>query len=111
ASRNGSVRTQLYFALEHGVSTPRIHHQQDEVCGLSADLKPHTAGFQSHHGGRTPRAAVVFASAASHGTAAITTANNKRSFEHRGINDYALGLVDQVLRNVFGNIHDFPQHR
>ena len=53
----------------------------------------------------------MFASAASHGAAAIAAADNKGSFEHGGINDYAFGLVDQVLRNVFGNIHDFPQHR
>jgi hypothetical protein len=49
----------------------------------------------------------MFAAAADHDATAIAAAYTERAFFHRGQNDHALGLVDEVLRNIVGNIQDF----
>src|SRR5258707_4127052 len=52
----------------------------------------------------------MFSAAAGHGATAVAGPKNERSFNDRGIDDDAKGFVNQVLRNVVGNIHDFLNH-
>ena len=48
--------------------------------------------------------------AACHRTATVAAADKKRSLEHRRKDDEAFGLINQVLRNVIGDVHDFFDH-
>src|SRR2546430_8552801 len=49
----------------------------------------------------------MFTGSADHRATAVTGAHDKCSLHDRRINYDAFGLVDQVLRNIIRNIHDF----
>jgi hypothetical protein len=70
-------------------------------------LEANAASFESHHGWGAPMTAVVFASAAGHGATSVTAANDEGSLENGRIDDDAFGFVDEVLRNVFRDVHNF----
>src|SRR5258708_38056867 len=52
----------------------------------------------------------MLSAAAGHGATSVAGPKNERSFNDRGIDHDAKGFVNQVLRNVVGNIHDFLNH-
>src|SRR6266404_2267912 len=107
AGGGGGVSAEFYFAGKNGVSATGIHDQQYEISSLAAKLKADAGAFQSHHGGSAPGPGEMFAGAAGHGATAVAAADHKSRLENRGINNDAFGLVDQVLRNVIRNIHNF----
>src|SRR5580704_18521471 len=65
------IGSEFYFAVEQRLSALRIHYKQDEVSGLTADLKSDADAFQRVQSGRSPLALVVFATAANHDAAPI----------------------------------------
>src|SRR3984893_19301007 len=83
-----------------------VHDQENEVGGLAADLESNAAALERHHRRRAPRAGVMLAGAAGHGSASVTAANHKSGLENRRVNHHAFRLVEQVLRNVVGNIEN-----
>src|SRR5262249_4116488 len=103
----GSVGAELDFAIENSASAPRVHHQQNKVCGLATDLEANAFAFEPHHGRRDPWALELLAGSANHDTAAAANTNNECTFNHGRINDDAFCLVDQVLRDIVGNVHNF----
>ena len=52
----------------------------------------------------------MFSAAAYHCAAAVASAKANREFKYRRKYDHAFRLVQQVLRNVIGDIQDFCQH-
>src|ERR1700675_3336300 len=110
AGCRGSVATNFYLARKNRIRAALVHHQQNEIRSLSADLEADAAGLQSHHGRRAPGPAEIIAAAAAHRAAAVARANNKGGLEHRREYDYAIGLVQEIFRNVVGNIHDLLGH-
>ncbi len=75
--RDRSVAAQLDLAGEDGVRAAVIHHQDDEVRRLSADLESDAGAFEGHHGRRAPRTAEMFAAAAGHHTASVARADDE----------------------------------
>src|SRR5262249_27609407 len=69
------------------------------------------AAFERHHARCAPRPGVVLAGAARHRASTVARTHNERRFHHGRINHDALRLVDQVLRNIVGNVHDLPDYR
>src|SRR5277367_3526139 len=110
ASRHRSISTKLYFAAQDAVGAAVIHHQQDEVRCLSADLKAHAATLEGHHRRRAPRTVEVLAPATGHRAAAITGADHERSLQHRRKHHDAVSFIQQVLRYVVWNIQNLVQH-
>src|SRR6202030_2569443 len=100
-------RAELHFALENGVGSAIVHDQKDEISGLAADLKSDAAAFQGHHRRSAPRAGEVLARAASHGATAIAATDNESGFQDGRVHDHAFGFVEQILRDVVGNIENF----
>src|SRR5580704_6167595 len=52
----------------------------------------------------------MLAAAANHHAAAVTAAEPNRSLYHGGQYDHTLGLVEQILGNVVGNVENLFQH-
>src|ERR1700733_11089050 len=75
------ICSELHFAAQDSIRTAVIHHEKDEVSRLPANLKAYAATLKGHHGGRAPGAVEIFASAARHRTAAITTTDHKRGLQ------------------------------
>src|SRR5580693_3183775 len=88
-----------------------VHHQQNEIGSLPADLESNAATLERHHRWRAPRTSVVLARTASHRAASVASADDKRSLQYRRVKDDAFGLVQQILRNIIGDIQNFLQHR
>jgi len=53
----------------------------------------------------------VFAGAAGHRTTTVASAKDKSGFENRRKNDDAFRFVEQVLREVIGNVENFVKNR
>jgi hypothetical protein len=70
------VCAELHFTAEDVFCAALIHHQQDEIRGLSAQLKPEAAPFERHHGWSAPPSVKVFALATRHHASAITPTNS-----------------------------------
>src|ERR1700736_1057328 len=70
--RRGGVRTELDLAGKNGIGAARVHHQDNEIGGLAAELKSKAAALEGDHGWRSPFAREVFAGAASHGAASVS---------------------------------------
>src|ERR1700730_92721 len=104
--RYASVSAELYLAVQHAVQSAIVHYQNYEVGRLSTDLEPYAATFQSHHRRRAPRSAELLASTAHHNAAAIAATYHERSLYHRGQHHYAARLIQNVLRDIIGNIQD-----
>ena len=60
--------------------------------------------------GRAPFTHEVLAGAAGHGAASVVAADAKSSFEHRGDNNDAFGLIQQVLGNIVRNAQNLIEH-
>src|SRR5579862_629784 len=103
----GSVATDFHFAAKDAAGGTFAHEEEHEVSGLATNLKTETAAFESHHAGSAPGAAHVFAGAASHDAAAVAGADNKGSLENGWEDDDTVCLVDDALRDVVGDIHNF----
>ena len=95
------------FAAEDRACAAVVHNQENKVCGLAAELKSKTGAFEGHHCRRAPGPAEVVAAAASHGATAVAPADSDRAFDDRRHYDHAYCLVEQVLRNIVGNIENF----
>jgi len=91
--------------------TASVHHQKHEVRRLPANLKSKAAAFERHHGWCAPRTGILLAGAASHRATPVAAADDEGSFQHRRINNHAFRFVEQVLRNVVGNVEDFLHYR
>src|SRR5947209_7318248 len=53
-SSGGGISAELDLALEDGINSLGIHHQQHEVRGLATELKTNIAAFQRYHRGCPP---------------------------------------------------------
>src|SRR5215472_9735913 len=104
------ICAELDLRAQDGIGATAVHDQEDEVGGLAADLQTDAGAFEGHHRGGAPWSVEMLAAAAGHGSAAVAAATNECSLQHRGIDDDAESLVDQVLGNVVRNIHDFLNH-
>ena len=71
-----------------------------QVAKISGDVKR----------GSTPSTLVMCAAPAHHHAAAIAAADPKGSFFHRGENNHALRLIEQVEQNVATNVQNFFQY-
>jgi hypothetical protein len=111
ACSGGGIDTELDLAVDNGLGAAAIHNEKHEVRGLATDLEAKAAALERHHGWSTPWTIKVFAGSASHRTAAIAGAKNESGFHDRGIDDNTVGFIDKVLRNIFGDVHDFLEHR
>ena len=112
AAANGAcgdrgITTELHFAAQNGVSAASIHDEEHEVRGFSADLKTNAAALKRHHGRRAPRTVEMLTGAARHHAASVAATDNKGGFQNGWENDDAFCFVDETLRNVVGNIHNF----
>src|SRR6516225_8417469 len=106
SGRRRGIPAKLYFAVQDGARAAWIHDQQNEVGGLSAELEADARALKRHHGRSAPGAGEVFARAADHGAAAVAAADDEFAFYDRGVNDDAFRFVDQVLRDIVGDVHD-----
>jgi hypothetical protein len=104
---SGSVAADLHFAGENAAGGALAHEEQNEVGGLATELDPEAAAFESHHAGSAPRTAHVWAAATRHDAATVARADDKCSLENRGKDDDAVSFVDDALRDVVGDVHDF----
>src|SRR5580704_3518485 len=102
----GGVGAKFHLAAQNRSSAAFVHDEKNEICSLTTDLESEAAAFEGHHGRSAPRAVEPLTGAAGHGPAAITAAKNKGTFKDGGIDDYAVGFIDKVLRNVVRDIHD-----
>src|SRR6266404_903910 len=93
--------------MENGFGAAWIHHQQHEVRRLATQLKAEAPSFEGHHGGSAPGSREMLTGATHHGTAPVAASENESSFEHGGEDDDALGLVQQILGDVVGDVHNF----
>src|SRR5262249_39096291 len=103
----GKFSAQFYFALEQRLRSSWIHHQQQEVSRLTAELKANVGSFQPIHCGRSPGTRECTTGATNHRTAAIAATDSERKLLHRGYNHDALSLIKQRLRNVVGGFENF----
>src|SRR5579859_3499125 len=74
------VGSELHLAGENCSSAARVHHQNDKVCGLPAELKSEAATFERDHSWRAPLARKVFAGTARHGAASVGAPDSKCGF-------------------------------
>src|SRR6516225_7757764 len=100
------IGAEFYFAAQDRACATLVHDKQHEVSSLSADLKPETAAFERHHRRRTPGTAKVVAGTAGHDAAAVACTHYKRRLENGRQDDHAIRFVDQILRNIIGDIHN-----
>src|SRR5438876_6851288 len=97
-----SVCADLDFALQDSFGAARVHHQDDEVSGLTAELEADASAFEAHHRGCAPGSGKVFAAAAGHGAFAVTSADNESSFKYRRNHNDALGFVERSVGMLSG---------
>ena len=100
------ISSELHLAAQDSICAAVIHHEKNKVSCFTADLKAYAATFKCHHGGCAPAAVEIFAPAARHRTPAITCTDHKRGFEDRWENDYTVGFIEEILRNIFWNIQN-----
>src|SRR5215472_5304620 len=108
---NRSVAAELDFAVKQAFGTAIVHDQNDEIGGFSSDLKTEAAAFECIHGGSAPGSVIILAGAANHDPASVTAAGDECSFQDRGHNHNTAGFVEDVLRNVVGNVENFLNDR
>src|SRR5271169_5676687 len=101
----GSIAAQLDFALENGLGAAVIHDQQDEISRLSADLESNATAFERHHCWGAPWSSKILARPANHRAAAVACADHERRLQNRREHDDALGLFNNLLRDVVWHIH------
>ncbi len=101
----GSVGADLGGVMQEFFRAPAIHHQQDEIGGLAANLEAYVGAAHRDHRRRAPGA--VAAAPANHRAAAIAGAKAEGDLFFRRNNRHANRLVHQVVRDaLFGSSHD-----
>src|SRR6202035_3118724 len=98
--RPGSRRrigAELHLAVEQRLGALGIHHQQNEIGGLPAELESDAHALQRIERRGSPLAGVVLTAAADHDAAPIAAADAERAFFDRRQYDDALRFVEQVL--------------
>src|ERR1700683_5118196 len=101
------IRAQFHFAVKQRSCAFRVHDQEYKVGGLAAQLESDTDAFERVQGWGSPLALVVLAAAADHHATSVAAADAKCALFHGGQNDKAFGLVEQILRDVVGDVQDF----
>src|SRR5262249_11157100 len=107
AFRSGSDRSisaEFYLALEQAGDAAIVHHQNDEISRLSANLETYASAFQCVHRRRAPWPPVISASAANHHSAAVASAHHESRLHHRRQDHHTAGLIEQILRNVVRHV-------
>jgi hypothetical protein len=107
--RYGSISTPCEFALQKMLHSAVVHHQHDDIGGLSADLEAKTATLNAHRRRRSPPHSGFIPA---HGvTPAILAAYTDGAALHPW-NDYdALGLTQKLFRNaLFRCAHDLGEN-
>src|SRR5262249_39751547 len=101
------VGAQLELAGKQVTHAILVHHQHDQINGLTADLQAKASTFQNKEG----RGAPAFWSAAAGNTASVSSAYNEAPFEHRGNDSYAFGRTQDFFRNTLIRRRlDFIEH-
>src|SRR5262249_40523001 len=95
------------LAAEDRACAALVHHQQNEICGLTTQLEAEARSFERHHCWRAPRAVEVVAAAAGHGATAIASTDPNGGVDDGRHHDHACRFVEQVLRNIIGDIENF----
>src|SRR5665213_430867 len=98
ACRNRSFRAQSELALKQFIRSPLTHYQHDQVRCRAADLEAKTPTLNADRRRRGPtRAALV---PTRHVAFPIFTANEESASLEVRYNHYAMGLLQQFLRNA-----------
>ena len=71
-----------------------------------AELQAEAAAFERIHRRRAPGAVERLAGSADHRAAAVAAADAHGDLRHRRNDDDAFGLVEQLLRDVVGDVED-----
>src|SRR5205823_1277607 len=79
---DGSISAEFDLTFEKARGSTVVHYENDEVGGLSSDLKTDAAAFECDHGRRSPRPFEVLASTADHDSAAVAAAHNEGRLEN-----------------------------
>src|SRR5690242_20004712 len=87
----------------------RAVYEEDEIGGLSAELKSDIGTFKGKHGGRAPSAGEVLAGAARHGATPVASADADGQLFHRWDHDHAFGAVKDGLGDIVRNVEDLFQ--
>src|SRR5205823_4493012 len=88
-------------------SSARVHHQQHEVRRLTAELKTNIAAFERVHCRCSPGPRKMLPAAADHHASSIAATDSDSQFLNGGQNNHALGAVQQIFRDIVGNVEDF----
>ena len=104
------VAAQLDLAAEQRIDATIVHHEQDDVSRFRAELQSEAAALERVHRRRAPRSVERSAGAAHHGAAAVAPADADRHLRHRRDHDDALGLLEQFLRDVVGDVEHLLHH-
>ncbi len=78
ASGRRRVGAELDLAAEHRIRAAIVHHQQDEVGGLRAELESDAGAFECEHRRRAPRTVEGGSRAARNHAAAVAAADAER---------------------------------
>src|SRR6185437_5370872 len=76
----------------------------------STNLKSKAPALQDHHRWRAPLARKMVSGTAHHCAAAVASTYYKGCFNHGWNHDNTLGLVQQILRYVLGDVQYFAQY-
>src|SRR5262249_48784832 len=87
-----------------------IHQEQNKVCGLTTPLKTKAASTDRHHRRGTPRSIKIGASAASHDSTSVATADSNGELKSGRYNNHAVCLLQHRLRNATLQLQDLLHH-
>lgn len=106
----GGIGSEFDFAGEDAFGAAGVHDEEDEIGGLASQLEAEASAFESDHGRGAPGTVEVLAAAADHGAAAVATADAEGELEDTGKDDGAFGAIEEVLRDVVGDMEDLGDH-
>src|SRR5579864_1275303 len=104
------IGSEFDLAVKQRLGSLGIHDEKDEISRLSAQLKSDADALKRVECRSAPLALVMFAAAAGHHAAAVAATDSECTLLDRREHDDALGLVEQILRNIVRDIEDFLQN-
>ena len=108
ARRRGCISADRELVGQEVPHSAIIHHEQNNICLRSANLKPDTSAFNPHRGRGAPARAT--APAAHREPAAILRAEDESGLFHARHDNDAVRFVEQILRDaLIGSPHHIGQ--
>src|SRR6266478_1691294 len=108
--RGGGVCPELPLAAQYRVRPFGIHDQQNKIRSLPAQLQTDVCTFEREQCGSAPMSSKVPAGSAGDRSSAEVASDADCELQNRGNHNDAFGLVEQILRNAVGDVHNFLEH-